>query len=59
MPIHIEEVESEVSVESQGASQSAAPARALPSAEEMQRWLQLARRQAWDESRTQSVDRDD
>lgn len=59
MPIQIDEVQSDVSVESQGGSSSAAQGRNLPSAEEMQRWMQMARRHAWDDARTRSVDRDD
>ena len=59
MPIEIDEVHSEVSVEGRGSRPAETVRLALPQAREMQRWRQLASARAWDEARTRAVDRDD
>jgi hypothetical protein len=59
MPIQIDDVQADVSVDPQGAAAPQAQRRSMPSVDEMQRWMQIARRNAWDEARTRSLDRDD
>ncbi|APV49321.1 hypothetical protein BWI17_06275 [Betaproteobacteria bacterium GR16-43] len=60
MPIHIEDVQADVSVEPRAtAAQESAQKRPLPAAHELQRYLQLARNHAWDHARTHTLDRDD
>lgn len=60
MPVSIGDVHSEVLVDSPPAEgQGAEGKQQLPSTRELERWLQLQRRQHWDEQRTRAHDFDD
>lgn len=59
MPLEIDEIQSEVSVEGRANAPAQVARRALPGERELERWRQLARSRAWEEARTCAVDRDD
>jgi hypothetical protein len=60
MPISIGEVQSEVTVEGEGAAGGAGgEQRDLPEPAALLRWQQAARQLMWDEARTRAFDFDD
>ena len=59
MPVHVDTVQSEVSVESRGAEGPASRGGNLPNADELQQWLRMARRLVRDDARTRAIDCDD
>lgn len=59
MSVSIGDVQSDVLVEPPDPQSPAAQGKTLAPHEEQARWLQLARRAAWDEERTNAKDFDD
>jgi hypothetical protein len=59
MPVSVGDVQSEVLVDPPDQNSPAAQGKTLPRHEEMERWRQLARRQQWDEARTNARNFDD
>lgn len=59
MPVHIGEVQSEVVVDAAEEDRRSDDATPLARAEELARWLAIARRAALDEARTRAADFDD
>lgn len=58
MPIEIDEVDAEVTVQPQG-NVPQEQRRALPSGRETLRWREIACRETWDHARTRACDADD
>jgi hypothetical protein len=60
MPVNIDEVHAEVTVESSGgAGGDAHTQRVLPAPREVERWRRVAQSQALDDARAYAFDRDD